>query len=139
VVAASAPVVKVHGPFHPTGVLVEILGTEMGDRGCFCEEHTSICGEVMAKDKVVVCLWKVQIQVEEREESATATYWVTDGFDCCHVGLLPCHMVRHAACYNGVLAQVTHVFNADPTCWDTAECRAFHENKGCCLMAIIAW
>jgi hypothetical protein len=53
VVAMPAPVAKAPGPFHPTGVVVEIFGTEMGDQGNSCEEHTSNCGEVMAKDVVV--------------------------------------------------------------------------------------
>jgi hypothetical protein len=138
VVAAPAPVANAPDRFHLTSVVMEILGMKMGDQGCSCEEHTSNCGKVMAKD-VVVCLLKVQIQVEVWEETAIAAYCVMDGVDCCHVGFLPCHMVRHAACYNGALAQVTHVFNADPTCCDTAEHRAFHKNKGCCLVAIIAW
>jgi hypothetical protein len=58
--AVSVPVVqaKADGPFHPTGVVVEIVGTEMRDQGCSCEEHLANCGEVMVND-VVVCLWKV--------------------------------------------------------------------------------
>ncbi len=79
----------------------------------------------MAKE-VVVCLWKVQIQVEGREEMAIAAYWVTDGVDRCPVGFLPHHMVRHAARYDGGLAQVNHVLNANLTCCDIAECSAFH-------------
>jgi hypothetical protein len=39
VVAAPAPVTKAPGPFHPTGVVVEIVGTEVGDQGHSCEEH----------------------------------------------------------------------------------------------------
>ncbi len=58
VVALSVPVAKTPGPFHPTIVVAEILGTEMGDQGRSCEEHTSIGGKVMAKD-MVVRLWKV--------------------------------------------------------------------------------
>ncbi len=53
VVAAPTPVTKAPGPFHPkNGVVVEIVGTEMDDRGCSCEEHSN-CGEVMAEDVVV--------------------------------------------------------------------------------------
>jgi hypothetical protein len=37
-VAAPAPVTKAPGPFHPTGVVVEIVGTEVGDQGRSCEE-----------------------------------------------------------------------------------------------------
>jgi hypothetical protein len=58
-VATPVPVTKAPGPFHPTGVVVEIVGTNVGDRGCSCEEHSK-CGEVMAK-VMVVRLWKVQI------------------------------------------------------------------------------
>ncbi len=137
-VAVPAPVTKAPGPFHPTGVVVEIVGTEVGDRGCSCEEHPNNCGKVLAKD-VVVHLWKVQIQVEGQEETAIAAYWVTDGVNHCRVGFLPRHMVKQAGRYNGALAQVTHVFNADPTCCNTAECRGFHKNQGCCHAAIMAW
>jgi hypothetical protein len=149
VVATPAPVMKAPGPFHPTGVLVEIVGTEVGDRGCSCEEHPKNCGKLLAED-VVVRLRKVQIQVEGREETvkiqvegqeetAITAYWVTDGVDHCHVGFLPRHMVKQAGRYDGALAQVTRVFNADPTFCDTAERRAFHKNRGCCHAAIIAW
>ncbi len=95
VVAMPAPVTKVPGPFHPTVVVVGIIGTEVGDCGRSCEEHASYCGEVMAKD-VVVCLQKVQIQVEGQEEMAIAAYWVIESVNCCHVDMFPCHMVRHA-------------------------------------------
>jgi hypothetical protein len=136
VVAAPAPVTKAPGSFHPTGVVVEIVGTEVGDRGRSCEEHLNNCGKVLAKD-VVVRFCKVQIQVEGgQEETAIAAYWVTDGVDRCHVGCLPRHMVKQAGRYNGALAQVTSVFDADTTCCDTAEC-AFHKNRGCFRAAII--
>jgi hypothetical protein len=92
----------------------------------------------MAKD-MVVHLWKVQIQVEGWEEMAIAAYWVMDGVDHCCVGFLPHHMVRHATCYGGALAQVTCVFNADLTCCNTVEHQTFHKNKGCCLAAIVMW
>jgi hypothetical protein len=126
------------GPFHPSGVVVEIVRTEMGDQGCSCEEHPNNCGEVLA-DNVVVHLRKVQIVIDGRKETAIAAYWVSDGIDCCCVGFLPCHMVKHAMRYNGALAQVTHVFSNNPMCGDTAERCVFHKNKGCCLAAIIAW
>ncbi len=118
--------------------MVEIVGTEMGDRGRSCEEHPNNCGEVLASN-MVVCLCKVQIVVDGREETVIAAYWVSDGIDCCRVDFLSCHMVKHAVRYNGALAQVTRVFSNDPMCSDTAECRMFHKNKGCCLAAIIAW
>jgi hypothetical protein len=137
VVGKPMPVLQAPGPFCPTAVVVEIVGTEMDDRGRSCEEHGN-CGEVMGKD-VVVHLWKVQIQVEGREETAIAAYWVTDDVDRCHVGFLQRHMVKQAACFDGALAQVTRVLNADLTCCNTVEHRAFHKNKGCCRAATITW
>ncbi len=58
-------------PTHPSGVMVEIVGTERGDQGRSCEEHDVNCGEVLAED-VVVRLRKVQILVEGKEETAIA-------------------------------------------------------------------
>ena len=125
-------------PTHPSGVVVEIVGTERGDQGCSCEEHNINCGEVLAED-FVVRLRKVQILVEGKEETAIAAVLVNDGIDRCRVGFLPRHMVKHAARYDGALAQVTRVFSGDWEKFDTAERRAFHKNHGCCLAAIIAW
>jgi hypothetical protein len=71
-------------PHNPSGIVVEIVGTEREDQGHSHEEHLN-CGEVMAED-VVVCLWKVQILVEGREETAIAAIWINDGIDRCHVG-----------------------------------------------------
>ena len=64
---------------HPPGIVVEIVGTLMGDRGRSCEEH-SVCGSVLEED-MVVRLWKVQILVDGFEETAIACYWVTDGIE----------------------------------------------------------
>jgi hypothetical protein len=93
---------------------------------------------VLAED-VVVRLRKVQILVEGKEETAIAAVWVNDGIDRCRVGFLPRHMVKHAARYDGAVAQVTRVFSGDQEKCDTAERRAFYKNHGCCLAAIIAW
>jgi hypothetical protein len=97
------------GPYHPSGVMVEIVGTEHGDQGRTCEEHPINCGEVLAED-VVVRLRKVQILVEGKEETAIAAVWINDGIDRCHVGFLLHHMVKHAVRYDGAVAQVTRVF-----------------------------
>ena len=125
-------------PTHPSGVVVEIVGTERGDQGRSCEEHEVNCGEVLAED-VVVRLRRVQILVEGKEETAIAAVWINDGIDRCRVGFLPRHMVRHAAQYDGAVVQVTRVFSGDAEVCDTAERRQFHKNHGCCLAAIIAW
>jgi hypothetical protein len=66
---------------------MEIVGTEAGDRGRTCEEYTVNCGKVLKKN-LVVCLRKVQVVVDEKEETAIAAVWVTDGINRCHVGFL---------------------------------------------------
>ena len=54
------------------------------------------------------------------------------------VAVVPRHMVRHAARYDGALAQVTRVFSSDPEVCDTAERRVFFKNKGYCRAVIIS-
>jgi hypothetical protein len=125
-------------PMHPSGVVVEIVGMERGDQGRSCEEHDINCGEMLVED-VVVHLHKVQILVEGKEETANAAIWINDGIDCCRIGFLPCHMVKHVAQYNGVVAQVTRIFSGNSEACDSAEHCQFHKNHGCCLTAIIAW
>jgi hypothetical protein len=88
--------------FHPPGIVVEIVGTETGDRGHTCKEHTINCSKVLEED-VVVRLRKVQVVVDGKEETAIAAVWVTDGIDRCRVGFLEHHMVRHDAHFDGAL------------------------------------
>ena len=133
---APAPFCSFGEPIHPSGIVVEIVGTEMSCQGRSCEEH-DICGEVLKED-VVVRLRKIQLMVEGKEETAIAAIWVTDGIDRCRVGFVPRHMVRHAARYDGALAQVTRVFSSDPETCDTTERRLFFKNKGYCRATIIS-
>ncbi len=76
VAKAKAADKNLPGPFHPSGVVVEVVGTVMGDRGCSYEEHPDNCGKVLAGN-VVVRLCKVQIVVDGREEMAIMAYWVS--------------------------------------------------------------
>jgi hypothetical protein len=120
--------------FHPTGITVEIVGTESNTQGRSCEEH-DICGSVMAED-VVVRLRKVQVVVNRKEESAIAAYHVSDGIDRCRVGFLPRHLLKHSKQYDGVLAQVIEVYSKDSA--SPTSRRKFHRNMGCCVAAIIS-
>ena len=120
--------------YHPPGIVVEIVGTDAGDRGRTCEEHQVNCGVVLEED-VVVRLRKVQVVIDGREETAIAAIWVTDGIDRCRVGFLKRHMVRHAVRYNGALAQVTCVLSV--SCNSAERCMD-HRNRGCCLATIIS-
>jgi hypothetical protein len=123
-------------PIHPSGIVVEIVGTEMSCQGRSCEEQ-DICGKVLKED-VVVRLRKIQLMVEGKEETVIAAIWVTDGIDRCRIGFVPRHMVKHAARYDGALAQVTRVFSGDPETCDSAERRMFFKNKGYCRATIIS-
>jgi hypothetical protein len=63
-------------PIHPSGIVVEIVGTEMSCQGRrSCKDH-NICGEVLKED-IVVRLRKIQLMVEGKEETAIAAIWVT--------------------------------------------------------------
>jgi hypothetical protein len=135
VAAASLPFLF-DKPTHPCGILVKIVGTTVSCQGRSCEEH-KICGKVLKED-MVVRLRKMQLMVEGKEETVIAVIWVTDGVDRCRVGFLPCHMVRHAARYEGALAQVIRVLSDDAATCNSAEHRMFHKNKGFCLAAIIS-
>jgi len=121
---------------HPSGVIVEIVGTLMDSNGRSCEEH-AVCGSVLVED-MVVRLRKVQVLVDGCEETAIACYWVTDGVDRCRVGFLMRHMVKHAARYDGALAQVTRVFSDDEKECSREERRMFHAKRGFCYATIIS-
>ena len=128
-VAKKPPPQDQHSPMHPSGVVLDIVGTNRDDRGRSCEEHEVNCGEVLAED-VVVRLRKVQILVEGMEETAIACYWVTDGIDRCRVGFLMRHMVQHADKYDGALAQVTRVCSDREGGCTKTERRQYHDYRG---------
>lgn len=87
------------------GAMVDIVGVNTGDRGRSCEEH-DICGSALGLD-FVVRFRSVQIVGDDgKEETALAAYWVTDGIDCCRVGFLPRHLVKHKKVYDGKAAQI---------------------------------
>ncbi len=116
--------------------LVEIVGLQMSCRGCLCKEH-KLCGDEVLKEDVVVRLRMVQLVLDGKEEKAIEVVWVTKGMDHCRVGFLPYRMVRHAARYNGALAQVTRVFNGNQADCDSSECRAYHIHHGFTEVVII--
>lgn len=136
---------------HPSGIQLDVVGTEDGSRGRSCEEH-SVCGSVLALD-VVVRLRHVQIlngmlalllclvfriltfyTDAGEEEAAVAAYWVTDGIDRCRVGFLPRCCVPKAAEYNGHLAQVVNMCSKSN---DSSERRRSYRNRGLVQVAML--
>jgi len=87
-------------PSHPTGVMIEIVDIERGERGRSCEEH-AVCGSAVLQEDTVVRIRKCQILLDDgKEESALTVYWVSDGIDrCCRLGFLPRHLVQYADDY----------------------------------------
>ncbi len=106
---------------HPSGVIIDVVGTSRGNRGHSCEEHPDGCGAAVLAVDVVVCVRKEQILVEDyilgkgrmREETALTVNWVSDGIDRCHVGFLPKAFVPHAKLWDGALCQVVFIGAAD--------------------------
>ncbi len=121
---------------HPPVIVVEIVGTLMGDRGRSCEEH-AVCGSVLEED-MVVRLRKVQVFVDGHKETVIACYWVTDGIDRCRVGFLMRHMVAHAAQYDLALALVTRVFSGNEEECSREEQWLHHAKRECCQATIIS-
>ncbi len=74
---------------HPSGVVVDVVGTNRGDCGRSCEEHPDGCGAAVLAGDIVVCMRKEQILVEAgflgqgrmREETVLNINWVSDGID----------------------------------------------------------
>jgi hypothetical protein len=118
---------------HPSGISVEIVGIERGERGRSCEEH-AICGSVLQED-TVVRIRHCQIVLDDgKEESALAAYWVGDGIDRCLVGFLPRHLLKHANDYDGRLAQVIDMYAGSDS---PSKRRKNARNYGCCLAVLI--
>jgi hypothetical protein len=52
-------------PTHPSGVVVDVMGTNRGDRGRSCEEHPDGCGATVLADDIIVRIRKEQILIED--------------------------------------------------------------------------
>ena len=96
---------------HSRGQTVEIFGIESPRNGNCCEEHT-IYGAFLTED-CVVRFRKVQVIINEKEESAIAAFWVSDRVDWCRAGFLLQHLVKHWMKLKGVPAQITEVYTGD--------------------------
>ena len=120
----------------PSGITIEIVGTEVSSNGRACGTH-NVCGSVVCDD-VVVRLREVQIlNTDGAEETAIAAYLVSDGIDQCRVGFLLRHLVvSHTKKYDGALAQMTEVYTRESE--SSSKRKKYHHNRGCCVAAIIS-
>ena len=120
--------------YYPRGDTVEIIGVNSPTNRQSCEEHP-ICGEVVIED-VVLHLRKVQVLINQQEQSAIAAFWVSDGIDCCHVGYLPKAYVKNWKQYDGALVQVVEVYSGDSD--SPTKHQKFHRNHGLAVGVIIS-
>ena len=97
--------------YHPHGDTVKIVGVNSPTNRQSCEEHP-ICGDVVIED-VVLHLRKVQVLMNQQEQSAIAAFWVSDGIDRCCIGYLPKAYVKNWKQYDGALIQVVEVYSGD--------------------------
>lgn len=121
-------------PSHPSGVTIEIVGIERGERGRSCEDH-AVCGSAVLQEDTVVRIRKCEILLDDgKEESALAVYWVGDGIDRCRVGFLPRHLLQHADDYDGRLAQVVEMYAGSDS---PSKRRKNARGYGCCVAVLI--
>ena len=119
-------------PYHPSGILIDIVGINASDKGRSCEEHAN-CGSVLKID-TLVRFRSVQIWCDGQDETALAVYWVTDGIDRCRVGFLPRHLLKHQAAYNGKLAQIVEFVAESNSPADRAKS---HQCYGLCRAVLV--
>ena len=120
--------------YHPRGDTVKIVGVNSPTNGRSHEEHP-ICGEVVIED-VVLCLRKVQVLMNQQEQSTIAAFWVSDGIDCCCIRYLPKANVKNWKQYDGALVQVVEVYSGDSD--SPMKCQKFHRNHGLAMAVIIS-
>ncbi len=126
---------------HPSGIILDVVGTAGTDCGRSCKEH-ACCGDILEND-ILVKLLREQILVLDaiarggkmKEETAITVNWVSDGIDCCHIGFLPRAFVMQGSIWDGVLCQVVEVFQKD----DPSKlcCAKWHQNKVIARVAVI--
>jgi len=129
---------------HPSGVVIDVVGTSRGNHGCSCEEHPDCCGAALFAADVVVRVRKEQILVKDyllgkgrmREETALTVNWVSDGIDRCRVSFLPKAYVPHAKLWDGALCQVVFVGAADDP--SSIVRRKFHHCCGYARVPVIS-
>jgi hypothetical protein len=127
---------------HPSGIILDVIGTAGTNHGCSCKEH-ACCSNILEND-LLVKLRRKQILVPDnivggggkmKEETAITVNWVSNGIDCCHVGFLPHTFVVQGSIWDGVLCQVVEVFQKDnPSKLYRAK---WHQNKGFACVAVI--
>ena len=87
-------------PSHPTGIVVDIIGTEETSQGRTCDDGKTACGSLLVTDSLVR-FRQVQVVIDDVKEAALAVYLVSEAIDRCQVGFLRRFLVKHKKKYDG--------------------------------------
>ena len=120
--------------YHPTDIVVKMVGTATSDQGCSCKKH-EVCGSAHEVDSVVI-FEKIMLIFSDEEETAIAVNAIANGTVGCHVGFLPHYMTPKVAIYDGAIAQIMKIY--DKYSKSTAMCKKFHHNLGLFVVAVIS-
>ena len=121
-------------PSHPTGIVVDIVGTEETSQGRTCDDGKTACGSLLATDSLVQ-FCQVQVLIDDVEETALAVYLVSEGIDRYRVGFLRRFLVKHKKKYDGRLAQITEILGSQLE--SPSDRHKYHHNKGCCHAVLL--
>ena len=121
-------------PSHPTGIVVDIVGTEETSQGRTCDDGKTACGSLLATDSLVR-FRQVQVLVDGVEETALAVYLVSEGIDRYRVGFLRRFLIKHKKKYDGRLAQITEILGSESE--SPSDRHKYHRNKGCCRAVLL--
>ena len=83
----------------------------------------------------MVRIKEAQIVVSDKEETALAVYWVTDGKECCPVSFLIRQMVKHKKKYNVRIAEIVEIFSEKSK--SPSDRQKFYQIKGCCRAVLL--
>ena len=87
-------------------------------------------------EDVVLRLRKIQVHMNQQEQSTIAAFWVSDGIDHCCIGYLPKVYVKNWKQYDGSLVQVVEVYSGDSD--SPTKHQKFHRNHGLAMAVIIS-
>ena len=119
---------------HPTGIVVDIIGTEETSQGRTCDDGKTACGSLLVTDSLVQ-FHQVQVLVHDVEETALAVYLISEGSDRYRVGFLRRFLVKHKKKYDGRLARITDILGSELE--SLSDRHKYHHNKGCCHAVLL--
>jgi hypothetical protein len=130
-------------PVHPSGIIVNIVGTNRGYHGRRCKEH-DVCGLAVLAEDVLNCIHKEQILVPDniagkgkmKEQMVLTINWVSDGIDHCHVSFLPRAYIAQRRLWDGVLCLVVSIDSLKDPC--TYVHRKCHHYCGYAHVAVVS-